>query len=623
MIIYLITIFAKFVINSLYPKSDNTWMFRLWELSVRNRHCYFYTYFLFMTLEVIFDSIEPYALSQLTQLTLENKILLIKIIAVLFFNRIFEITKDKIASIFYKEFSNDLRKEYYTSLLKEDIEFFSNKKSSDLFSMITKDVPSIQSVSLINFLNLIKQIVQSLFCFIMLFFISKKLAIFLCIFVPSFALLNSARNTYLIRRETEKFSDKKESHSMVLEALENMKIIKTFSSEDKEYKKYSNKLDKMFNDEYKSIITSGIYDFISLIIFSLAIFSGIKYGISLIKENALNVETLAQFFFYCKIVNNGFSNVVRFTRDVTKSNIIAEHLFSTLDHKPKINTYYPESEKNKNLNEKKGIEKKINGEITIKNTTFKYPNKSELEEVEVLKNINLKINSGMSIGIVGLSGSGKSTIINLLLRLYDIDLNIENNKNGIFYDNTNIKDYMINYLHYQIGYVQQEPSLFNGTIFENIIYGIYDNLNTNDLKNKYKKEVEWAINISQANFIYDKNLFPEGMDTVVGPRGSKLSGGQRQRIAIARALVKKPKVLILDEATSALDSDSEFNFKKELDKLKGMMTFVIVSHRLCTIKDCDKIIVINKGEIAESGTHDELCKLKNIYYTLMEKQLED
>ena len=277
----------------------------------------------------------------------------------------------------------------------------------------------------------------------------------------------------------------------------------------------------------------------------------------------------------------------------------------------------------KNKNEKKGIEKKINGEISIKNTTFKYPNKSELEEVEVLKNINLKINSGMSIGIVGLSGSGKSTIINLLLRLYDIDLNIENNKNGIFYDNTNIKDYMINYLHYQIGYVQQEPSLFNGTIFENIIYGIYDNLNTNDLKNKYKKEVEWAINISQANFIYDKNLFPEGMDTVVGPRGSKLSGGQRQRIAIARALVKKPKVLILDEATSALDSDSEFNFKKELDKLKGMMTFVIVSHRLCTIKDCDKIIVINKGEIAESGTHDELCKLKNIYYTLMEKQLED
>ena len=195
-------------------------------------------------------------------------------------------------------------------------------------------------------------------------------------------------------------------------------------------------------------------------------------------------------------------------------------------------------------------------------------------------------------------------------------INNKENEDGVFYDNINIKKYDIKYLHNQIGYVQQEPSLFNGTVYENIIYG----LENEKIENS---NIEKVLHIAQADFIFDKKIFPLGLNTIVGERGSKLSGGQKQRIAIARALIKNPKILIMDEATSALDSESEYKFKKEIDKLKGKITIIIVSHRLSTIKDCDQIIVINKGKITEKGSHEQLYELKGIYYNLMEKQINE
>ena len=146
--------------------------------------------------------------------------------------------------------------------------------------------------------------------------------------------------------------------------------------------------------------------------------------------------------------------------------------------------------------------------------------------------------------------------------------------------------------------------------------------NIKDKKDPYEKELKWSLHTAQADFVYDENIFPLGLNTMVGSKGAKLSGGQKQRIAIARALIKKPRILILDEATSALDSESESKFQVELDNLKGKMTIIVISHRLCTIKDCDQIVVINKGEIAEKGNHDELIAIRGIYYSLMEKQLE-
>ena len=205
-------------------------------------------------------------------------------------------------------------------------------------------------------------------------------------------------------------------------------------------------------------------------------------------------------------------------------------------------------------------------------------------------------------------------------------ININENNCAILVDDINIKEYNLKSLHSQIGYVPQEPSLFDGTIRENIIYGLFEEenilYNNNKDKDPYEKELKWSLHTAQADFVFDENAFPLGLNTLVGSKGAKLSGGQKQRIAIARALIKKPKILILDEATSALDSESESKFQLELDNLKGKMTIIVVSHRLCTIKDCDQIVVINKGKIIEKGKHEELVAFRGVYHNLMEKQLE-
>ena len=199
----------------------------------------------------------------------------------------------------------------------------------------------------------------------------------------------------------------------------------------------------------------------------------------------------------------------------------------------------------------------------------------------------------------------------------NLENNNENENSSILIDDINLKYLDIKHFHSQLGYVCQEPPLFNSTILENILYGL-DNPESYD-----KSYLEKIIKISKSDFIYDKNLFPQGLDTLVGEKGSQLSGGQKQRIAIARALMKKPKILILDESTSALDSESEFeiwNSIYEFRKEKNM-GLIVIAHRLSSVKNCDRIIVIDHGIIVESGTHQELINLNGKYKELMEKQI--
>ena len=672
---------AKLAIKILFPKRDNSWIYRLWDFSLNTKKLYFYLSLIFMIIEVIFDTMEPYALGQLTTLmsntsskqSLDNvSYIIFKIVLILFCNRLFEIIKDRFSNLFNKNFEKNLQKTYYLSFMEKDTEFFDKNKISDLFSILSNDISIIGDISVLGFVNLLKQLIQSVVCFCMLFFISKNLCILICIFVPLIALLNSMKKNYLLKQEAKNENDEKYSNNIVFETLNNIKIVKSFSTEEKEKYKYDNILNFLFKSENKIINTCTIVEGGMIVFFNIIIFSAMEYGLYLIQGNSLSIDNLTAFFLYCKIIYNGFFNIVKFTRNFMKSSILAEKLFKVLDYQPKMKTFFGKYDKNS------GIKKEIEGNIQLKNINFEYRINDKNEENHILKNINLDIKTGMSIGIVGLSGSGKSTLISLMQRLYDVDNEknknnnrifiqtnkdknmdidvkdveeekekllekentnnniiiednennnyIENNQIGVFYDNINVKKYDIKHLHSQIGFVQQEPSLFNETIYENIIYGLNeedtDNKNKNILQN-YEKEIEKSIHFAQADFIFDKNEFPLGLETMVGEGGSKLSGGQKQRIAIARALIKNPKILILDEATSALDSESEFKFKKVLDNLKGKMTVIMISHRLSTIKDCDQIIVINKGSIVEKGRHEELYELKGIYYNLMEKQLNE
>ena len=662
-----------------YRSKDNTWVFRLWDFSLSNRIHYFYLSLLFMFFELIFDALEPFSYGKLSQLvaqgSLDFKILqykLFPLIIIIVLSRVSYLLKETFQNIFSLNYRLNLRNVYYTSILSKDLEFFDNNKSSDLFYILTHDIQKVEYASILKFLGDLKSIINSLISFFMLFYLSFKLSLFLCMMIPFVAILENIKGNLVLKEEKKYTAKKKKSHFIVLEALENMRIIKSFSTEEKERKKYEKKLEQMMNIEYHGEMTCLLYECGTLVLIWGTLFYAIKFGLSLIQGNELNVDTFVSFFMLCKNILDNFNDLAYNCRNFLKAEIFTEKIFFVLDYEPKIKSFEPNDIYKEN-NGIIGIEKKISGKITIKNIYFEYPKENTNEIVTVLKNITLDIYPGMKLGIVGFSGSGKTTLINLIQRLYDIGFcerttdfkilrkidkekddeednekeekeeknkNIKANKNNnikkinqnrkkdenceILIDDVDIKKYNLKCLHSQIGYVPQEPSLFDGTIRENLIYGLSEeeNISFNN-KDKYDKEIQWSLNISQANFVFDESKFPLGLETIVGSKGAKLSGGQKQRIAIARALIKRPKILILDEATSALDSESEAVFQKELFNLKGKMTIIIVSHRLCTIKDCDEIVVINEGKIVEKGKHEELIACRGIYHSLMEKQIEN
>jgi ABC-type multidrug transport system fused ATPase/permease subunit len=246
---------------------------------------------------------------------------------------------------------------------------------------------------------------------------------------------------------------------------------------------------------------------------------------------------------------------------------------------------------------------KIAGEVRFENVAFAYPGRTD---VTVLNNISLTATKGQQIALVGPSGAGKSTVASLLLQFY------HTTQGNIFYDDKNVNDIPLSQLRKQLAYVPQDVMLFGGTLFENIAYG---NPNATE-----QEVIDAAKKANAFDFIM---AFPEKMETIVGERGIKLSGGQRQRIAIARAILKNPAILILDEATSALDSESESLVQEALDNLMQNRTTFVIAHRLSTIRKADKIIVIDKGTVAEQGTHEELIKNETgIYKKLVDLQAE-
>ena len=477
----------------------------------------------------------------------------------------------------------------YTNLIKLPMSFFSQKRVGELNSRISNDIGQIQDTLTTTIAEFLRQFILIIGSFIMLASINIKLTIMMVSVVPLVGVAAVIFGRF-IRKYSKKVQDQvAESQVVVEETMQGISIVKAFANEWYEISRYKQKIADLVKIAIKGGQFRGYFaSFIIICLFG-TIVAVVWYGVHLSIQGEITVGELFTFILYSSYVGASSGGIAELYAQMQKAIGATERVFELLEETPeRINTTV-ETQNNQ----------KIKGNVAFVNVAFSYPSR---KEIQVLKKVNFTASFGQKIAIVGPSGMGKSTIASLLLRFYDV------NEGEILVDGKNITDYELENLRGNMSIVPQDVILFGGTIRENIAYG---------KPNATTEEIEIAA--KQANALSFIESFPEKFETIVGERGVKLSGGQRQRVAIARALLKNPSILILDEATSSLDSESEKLVQEALEILMEGRTSIIIAHRLSTIRSADQILVLDKGIIAEQGTHQELIDLKSGIYKNLSK----
>ena len=480
-----------------------------------------------------------------------------------------------------------LRENLYKKIISMPLPFFSEKKKGDVISRITTDILEIQH----SFLSILELIIREpltiFFTLIAMFLISYKLTVFVLFFIPISGFIIALIGKSLKATSTLVQTEQAEFLSITEETLQGLKVIKGFVSElffiDK-FKKSNNKFYKYSNRLInRQNLASPISEFLGISVIGALLWYG---GQLVLVDLELKPAAFLTYMGLAYGVLTPAKAISKASYSIKKGNAAAERVLEILESESSIKEI-------KNPINKQSFD----SEIIFKNVSFKYDQES------VLNNINFKIQKGQTIAIVGQSGSGKSTIANLIPRFYDVC------SGEILIDGINIKDLYKSELRKLMGLVSQESILFNDSIFNNIKL-------SNSKVNL--KEIEESAKIANANEFIEK--FENGYDLNVGDGGGKLSGGQKQRISIARAVLSNPPIMILDEATSSLDSESEKLVQDALENLMKNRTSIIIAHRLSTIQKADIILVINEGKIAEQGKHEELIKENGIYSKLIKLQ---
>jgi ABC-type multidrug transport system fused ATPase/permease subunit len=486
-----------------------------------------------------------------------------------------------------------LRQAVYAHMIQLPMTFFVQKRVGDLNSRMSADVSQIQDTLTTTIAEFLRQFILIIGGIILLLVISPKLTLLMLSIVPVVAVAAVIFGRFIRKTSREVQERIAESNTIIEETLQGITNVKAFANEFFENVRYR----KSTEEIVKNAIKGGVYRgaFASFIIFCLfgAIVAVIWYGVNLASRNELLIGDLISFILYSAFVGASFGGIAELYAQIQKAVGAIERVFEILDEQPEP----------LDITEHKELTTRIEGTVIFRDVAFTYPSR---KEIQVLKSINLTVNKGETIAVVGPSGSGKSTLVGLLLRFYDPE------SGAILIDGKDAKNYSLTELRNNMAIVPQDVLLFGGTIRENIAYG-KPNATIAEIAEAAKK----------ANAIEFIDTFPEKFETIVGERGIKLSGGQRQRIAIARAVLKDPSILILDEATSSLDSESERVVQEALDKLMVGRTSFVIAHRLSTIRKADKIIVIEKGLVRESGTHEDLMHLENgLYRSLSRMQTE-
>lgn len=486
-----------------------------------------------------------------------------------------------------------LRNTTYQRLICLPMSFFANRRVGELNSRLASDISLLQDTLTTTIAEFLRQFILIIGGIAFLSLTSVKLTLIMLSVVPLLAIIAVIFGRY-IRKVSRMVQDKiADSNTIVEETLQGISNVKSFTNELFEITRYKKSTAEIVQQALKGGKARGAFaSFIILAVFGAIVFV-IWYGVRMVNTGELSIGSMFQFVLYSVFVGASIGGIAELYASIQKAIGATERIFEIID----------ETTEDINLDSKIEFSKKLSGNVVFQSVKFSYPSR---KEVEVLKNISFSANSGEQIAIVGPSGAGKSTLVSLLFRFYDPQSGV------IQIDGKNIKDYPLSYLRSQMAVVPQDVLLFGGTIKENIAYG--------KPNASFDEIVEAAKKANAHSFI---ESFPDKYNTLVGERGVKLSGGQRQRIAIARAVLKDPAILILDEATSSLDSESERLVQEALEKLMKGRTSIVIAHRLSTVKSSNKIVVIDKGEVAETGSHEELIKKENgIYRHLSSLQLE-
>ena len=481
----------------------------------------------------------------------------------------------------------NLRGKLYSKVISMPISYFLNKKKGDLMSRITADILEIQTSYLSILELMVREPLTILFTLIVMFTISPELTLFVILFIPISGFIISIIGKKLRKDSKEVQQQQSNFLSMIDETISGQKVIKSFLSESYFNQKF-NSINKMLYKFSNKVINrknlAGPFsEFMGILVIGVLLWFG---GKMVLINETISGTTFIVFMGLAYNILTPAKNLSKSFYSIKKGNAAAERVFEIIE-------FQPDNDSNRDQ-----LLETFNDKIEFKNVDFSYG------QTKILDKISFSIKKGESVALVGSSGSGKTTIANLLNGFYN------SNSGSISIDGMEISSITRDSLYKNISIVTQESILFNDTIMNNIRIGDLDSMDE-DIVNAAKEANAHEFIIQQI----------EQYDTNIGDYGGKLSGGQKQRLTIARAMLKSPSILILDEATSSLDSESEKKIQDAIDKLMLDKTSLIIAHKFSTIKKCDKIILIDKGRILAEGTHDELINSNSSYKNMNELQM--